>query len=72
MEELFSKEFWAIVASKQREGQRKGQAVFNTAYDMFPKEVGEIVSTKWDPFYNDSRVSLFLEGLVTRLTNPEG
>ena len=68
MEDLFSPEFWAIVASKQREGQRKGQAVFNTAADMFPQEVRFLSGTSVDPFYQDGNLRYFLEDLVERLT----
>jgi hypothetical protein len=68
MEDLFSPEFWAIVSSKQREGQRKGQAIFNTAYDMFPQEVRYLDGSLYDPFYDDRKIGEFLERLVDRLT----
>lgn len=67
--ELFSAIFWKSVAKRQENGERYGQAVFNSAYGLFPNEVGEIVATELDPFYNDSRVKRFLDGLVYRLGN---
>lgn len=68
MEELFSPEFWAVVSSKQREGQRKGQAVFNTAADFFPTESRKLSGTFADPFYHDYRIEAFLTGIVEYLT----
>jgi hypothetical protein len=68
MEDLYSPEFWAIVASKVREGQRKGQAVFNTAAEFHHKEAGELTGTVFDPFYQDAKVSAFLEKLADILT----
>lgn len=66
-EALYGPEFWAVVASKQREGQRKGQAVFNTAADFFPAET-RAVNSLYDPFYRDENVSPFLERLTELLT----
>lgn len=67
--DLFSPIFWKSVANRQANGERYGQAVFNSAYGLFPNEVGEIVATELDPFYNDSRVKAFLAGLTNRLNN---
>jgi hypothetical protein len=66
-EDLFPPMFWIAVQRRQTEGQRFGQAVFNTAQGLFPDLVGEIVATEWDPFYNDERVDKFLSGLRNRL-----
>ncbi|AXH68919.1 hypothetical protein SEA_SPARKLEGODDESS_240 [Streptomyces phage SparkleGoddess] len=65
--DLFSPIFWKSVANRQANGERYGQAVFNSAYGLFPNEVGEMVATELDPFYDDSRVKLFLAGLTNRL-----
>jgi hypothetical protein len=67
MESLFDFVFWTRVAAKQRQGQRKGQAVFNVAADMFPVETRE-VNSLYDPFYNDDKISEFLTALVEILT----
>lgn len=42
---------------------RVGQAVFNAAYDLFPKAVDKIRSTEYDCFYDDERIPKFLERL---------
>ena len=42
---------------------RVGQAYFNYAYDMFPKEVDQLSGTDKDCFYNDKRIPAFLEAL---------
>jgi hypothetical protein len=68
MEDLFLPDFWAIVSGKMRNGQRKGQAVFNTAAEMFPEEVNRLHGTLWDPFYNDKMVGEFLTRLADLLT----
>lgn len=65
--QFFPPLFWQSVARRQMNGERFGQAVFNTAYGMFPDEVGEVVATQWDPFYNDERVNEFLARLENRL-----
>ena len=67
VEDLFDTSFWLRVVAMQRQGQRKGQAVFNVAADMFPMEV-RTVNSLYDPFYNDSKISEFLVQLVDLLT----
>lgn len=42
---------------------RIGQAYFNYAHDMFPKEVDQLSGTDKDCFYNDKRVPAFLAAL---------
>jgi len=71
MEDLFSPEFWALVQSAQNRGQRRGQAIFNIAYEMFPDIVRELNTTQYDPFHRDERISEFLEELVNRLTEKD-
>lgn len=68
MEELFLPDFWARVSAKQNQGQRKGQAVFNVAADMFPQEVNLLSGSLCDPFYRDANVGEFLTQLVDLLT----
>jgi hypothetical protein len=68
MEELFSLEFWDVVASKRREGQRKGQAIFNTAFYFWPIEARRLSDSTVDPFYQDGNIPYFLENLADLLT----
>jgi hypothetical protein len=63
--------FWDSVQRRQRNGERFGQAVFNTAYGLYPDIVGEVAHTSWDPYYNDERVNKFLSGLAGRLAQPD-
>ena len=69
--DLFSPIFWKSVKNRQENGERYGQAVFNSAYGLFPNEVGKMVATELDPFYNDSRVKNFLADLTNQLSNME-
>lgn len=39
---------------------REGQAVFIVAQEKFPKAVTKLKNTKYDCFYEDSRIDLFL------------
>lgn len=64
MENLFSYKFWNAVARKQREGQRKGQSVFNSALEFYPSEAGALRGSSCDPFYQDGKVSAFLRKLA--------
>ena len=48
---------------KQFPNWRYGQTVFNTAFELFPKEVNKLRSTNVDPFYNDKLVDDFLREL---------
>ena len=65
--DLFSPIFWKSVANRQANGERYGQAVFNSAYGLFPNEVGEMVATELDPFYNDGRVKSFIAALANKI-----
>ncbi|AZU97287.1 hypothetical protein SEA_FRANCOB_246 [Streptomyces phage Francob] len=65
--DLFAPIFWKSVATRQANGERYGQAVFNSAYGLFPNEVGEMVATELDPFYNDSAVKHFLAALTNKI-----
>lgn len=44
---------------------RYDQAVFNTAYSMFPEASNCLRGTKYDCFFDDSKVDLFLLELQT-------
>lgn len=44
---------------------RRGQAVFNAAYDLFPKAADKLRSTEYDCYYDDSREDVFIERLMT-------
>lgn len=68
MEDLFSPDFWALVSAKQRQGQRYGQAVANTAFYFWPNLSRMLDGSLYDPFYQDSRVPEFLERLADLLT----
>lgn len=68
MEDLFLPEFWEYVRAKQRQGQRRGQAIFNVAYFFWPKEARILCSSPVDPFYQDGNIPYFLEELADLLT----
>ena len=63
--------FKAGVIYRQRvEGQRFGQAVFNTASYYWPQEVRPLAGSIHDPFHNDAKVEDFLNVVLERVTNP--
>jgi hypothetical protein len=66
---LASPAFWEVVTKRQQNGERYGQAVFNTACVLFPEECGKLNGTELDPFYNDRAVKSFLEALTNLLTD---
>ena len=68
MRTIFSAEFWQMVREKEKEGQRNGQAVFNTAVHFWPETARRFSSTTYDPFYRDERVDIFLERVADHLT----
>ena len=68
MEDLFPPEFWTLVRAKQRQGQRYGQAVANTAFYFWPTHSRMLDGSLYDPFYRDGRVPEFLERLADILT----
>lgn len=59
--------FWESVRKRKENGERYGQAVFNTTYGLFPEEVGKLVATDLDPFHNDSVVKHFLAAVANLL-----
>jgi len=44
---------------------RKGQALFNAVYDLYPYIADEIRGSDTDCFYNDKRIDLFLSHVIT-------
>lgn len=40
--------------------ERYGQAIFNAAFLIAPERANELRGTMYDPFYDDSRVDIFL------------
>lgn len=44
---------------------RRGQAIFNAAYDLFPKAVNKLRGTEYDCYYNDDKEGVFIEKLKT-------
>jgi hypothetical protein len=60
-----------VMYRQEFEGQRFGQAVFNTADYYWPKHVRPLAGSSYDPFHNDDRVDQFLIVVIERVTNPE-
>ena len=46
---------------------RYGQAIFNTAYKMYPDAVDKLRGTDLDCFYRDEKVDKFLDALADLL-----
>lgn len=55
--------------NRHSEGQRWGQAVFNTAYAFYPDIIGPLTATPFDSFHHDARVDDFLNEVWERLQN---
>lgn len=43
--------------------ERLGQAVYNAACELYPIKAKTLKGTKYDPFYEDSRITDFLHQL---------
>jgi len=50
---------------------RKGQAMFNAAYMLYPKSSDNLRDTKYDCFYRDDLIDIFLKELVN-MVNSKG
>lgn len=50
---------------KINEQIRYGQAIFNISHSLYPEAVNKLRNTKFDCFYEDSRVDEFLLELQT-------
>jgi len=46
---------------------RRGQALFNYAWEMFPREANKLRCDCKDCFYDDSKMESFLDELTTML-----
>jgi hypothetical protein len=46
---------------------RFGQAVFNCAYKLYPKEVGLLTTTDFDCFHDNNKVFIFIDELNKQL-----
>ena len=55
-----------MVQNKPKEW-RLGQAYFNYAYELFPRDVDTIRGTEYDCFYDDSKIGIFLFALNKQL-----
>ena len=55
-----------MVQNKPKEW-RLGQAYFNYAYELYPKEVNELRGTEYDCFYDNNKIPIFLEELNKKL-----
>lgn len=64
--------FKAGVIYRQRvQGQRFGQAVFNTASYYWPNEVRPLAGSSYDPFHRDEKVEEFLTVVKERVPDME-
>ena len=43
---------------------RYGQAIFNAAFTMFPRATNKLRSTEYDCYYDDNKVTVFLNQLI--------
>lgn len=43
--------------------ERLGQAIFNAAMELCPDQAKTLKGTEYDPFYDDDRISIFLDKL---------
>ena len=56
-------EFWIGVKKAQANHQRYGQALFNTAAELWPEKANLIAGTPADCFYTDTLAMDFLRAL---------
>jgi hypothetical protein len=59
---MTSWQFYALVDAgmKHYPDQRRGQVMFNTAWDFITVNLNKIMGTDKDPFYNDSNIDRFI------------
>ena len=43
---------------------RRGQAAFNLLYSIKPKETNKYRNTKYDPFYDDNKIEIFVNKIL--------
>ena len=56
-----------IKVQNKPEEWRLGQAYFNYACELYPKETNQLRGTEYDCFYDDNKISIFLEKLNKKL-----
>ena len=56
-----------IKVQNKPEEWRLGQAYFNYAYELYPEETNQLRGTEYDCFYDDNKISIFLENLNKKL-----
>ena len=56
-----------IKVQNKPEEWRLGQAYFNYAYELYPKEADELRGTEYDCFYDNNKISIFLKKLNEKL-----
>lgn len=56
-----------IKVQNKPEEWRLGQAYFNYAYELYPEETNQLRGTEYDCFYDDNKISIFLEKLNKKL-----
>ena len=59
------------MANNRPEDWRYGQAIFNYAYQLYPKETNELRGSEFDCFYRNDLVEIFLEKLNEKLEKLE-
>ena len=62
--EKIRREYMAYAAVKTI---RKGQAIFNACFNLFPFQTNDLRGTKVDCFYNDDLIEDFLIALYDKL-----
>ena len=56
-----------IKVQNKPEEWRLGQAYFNYAYELYSEETNQLRGTEYDCFYDDNKISIFLENLNKKL-----
>ena len=51
----------------QYPGQRYGQKVFNSMWEIAPDVAESLAGTEYDPFYHDERVDMFIDECLNHL-----
>ena len=59
----------ALQQQREQPQLRFGQALFNSAYDLFPDECNQLRSSQYDCFYQNEHCAMFLNQLEYLLTN---
>ena len=51
------------------ESLRRGQIFFNCLHELYPEVAAQIRASDIDPFYDDSKIKVFLQSLVPKIEN---